>query len=123
MEIQASICSMSHLSLKEDCIGCTHLQITWYEYLEYFGFIDIEKSVLLRPIQVTHSRNATSILEYFLWATESLHQKKFKSEKDQEIWTYYVEGLTRRQMEPVIGLDQSSITRRIKVIEKYLKKD
>jgi len=120
---QAQVCSMSHYQLKTNCVGCNHLKNTWYGYLEMNGFIDAEKNH--KPFDDAKKRrnpqHVKEVTDYYYWATQALHMKTFKSQTDETIWQYYVNGATALEISNAIGLERSWVSRKIGRIEKSLK--
>jgi len=124
-----STCPQGHLKLNHQCPDCKNIKKQWTLYLEYEGFEDVEKSKSDNRssyyFKFRKDFQSNDLLEakinYFSWAREKLHSGTFKDQRDRMIWEYHTEGLSRRQISPRVGLEQSWITRRIHKIESYLK--
>lgn len=116
---------MSHLSLVSSCIGCNHLKNSWYQALEVVGFEDAEKKKYGGDfLNYTRKRNPEYVQQnqdYYIWATQALHLKKFKSHMDQNIWEFHINGATSTAISNNTGIDRSLISKKIKIIERYLK--
>lgn len=120
------LCQAGHRILKETCKDCRALRSEWYEYLEHSGFTDIEDSIGLKDrgsLQALESKSAIfhSQQNYYQWARSKLNDGRFNSETDRLIWEYHTEGLSKRQIAPRIGLEQSWTGRKINLIKSYLK--
>lgn len=110
-----------------NCAACAQLKREWYQRLEDLGFEDAEKA--LGSAQANYNyppEDAGSVFQnsrgsYYRWAREKLSSSEFKSHTDKIIWEYHSEGMSRREIAPRIGLEQSWITRKLHKIEKYLK--
>lgn len=74
----------------------------------------------LRRKETQHPEVFHAKQSYYQWARSKLNDGRFESQKDQLIWEYHAEGLSRRQISPRIGLEGSWVTRKIKRIENYL---
>ena len=115
---------------QETCKHCQALRKEWYSNLEARGFSDIEK--LSGDLKTTvHSLQASNefITEcrfqakqsYYQWAAQKAEEAKFPTKKDEKIWKLHAEGQSLREIEPKVGLDYSSVSRRIKKLKSYLK--
>lgn len=97
----------------------------WYSHLTEDGFTDIEDTTTQGepyiPTDLRTSLQFEAKFSYYQWAREKLNQGRFDSTKDRLIWQYHAEGVSRREMSPRVGLEQSWITRKIHKIENYLK--
>ena len=127
---QSSIsCDLGHLLFKSRCKSCKDIQSNWYGQLNSKGFNDIEKHGLVKnSIDILNGNSkfkSTSTyelnLDYYLWAKNKANEGRFLSTNDKTIWELHAEGLTRREISPVVGFEQSWITRKIHRIEQYLK--
>ncbi len=126
---QLEVCGLGHVIFKESCKACTALQKEWYSYLSRSGFEDIEKGVrLVAPTEELSNRTHahTQMLfnakrDYYQWASECLTNCSFDTMVDKLIWGYHAEGYTRREIAPIVGYENSNISRRLKLIEAKLK--
>jgi len=124
-----STCPQGHLKLNHLCPDCKNIKKQWTLYLKFEGFDDIETKTYdnheTKRLKVLNSFKSAEAVEakinYYSWAREKVHTGSFKDDRDRMIWEYHVEGLSRRQISPRVGLEQSWITRRIHKIESYLK--
>jgi hypothetical protein len=57
---------------------------------------------------------------YFNWASHMLSQGSFKSMRDQMIWEYHSEGLSRRKIAERVDLNDRWCGRKILQIREYL---
>lgn len=118
------MCSQGHLIFNEKCRACRDLRREWYGYLNRTGFVDVEKqtfSVGPRSSEFLEVNTYNAKLHYYSWAQSMLHYGQFRSTQDRIIWEHHSEGLSRRQIAPRVGLEQSWVTRKIQKIEGYLK--
>jgi len=123
-------CSKGHSIFQESCRACRALKKEWYAELKDQGFHDIEKNDRLsdhqsiqdfqarKNFQTQMTYNAT--VSYYQWARSKLSEGWFTSHRDMRIWGLHSEGLSGRKISEAIGLDQSRICRKLKVIEQYL---
>lgn len=111
------------------CPSCKALRQEWYQTLTEEGFFDIEKQDRLRTTNASHEirKDLQTTMQfdarcsYYQWARNKLNEGRFDSTKDRLIWQYHSEGVSRREMSPKVGLEQSWVTRKIHKIESYLK--
>lgn len=95
------------------------------------GFIDIEKDPRNLDNKTIHKfyqlQDAQSTYQfeekrsYYQWAQEKANTAHFHNPKDKLIWEYHSQGLPRRAISPLVGYEQSWITRKIKKLEGFLK--
>jgi hypothetical protein len=57
---------------------------------------------------------------YFAWASQMLEVGNFKSMRDQMIWEYHTEGLSRRKIAERVDLGDRWCSRKIQQIKEYL---
>jgi len=124
-----SQCKKGHTIWSPHCKPCRDLKREWYERLERSGFQDEEKNGqlrvtaesyhILKDIQTQTQFEARR--SYYQWAEIKLEQSAFSSEKDKKIWECHSKGMSRREISPLVGLEHSWISRKIKRIGEYLK--
>lgn len=127
------MCSKGHIILKENCQACRSLKKEWYDYLSRAGFFDIETSTRIADhessFDLFQKREFQSHdlfeakLNYFQWARTMLFEGSFRSIRDQIVWEYHTEGLSRRQISARVGLEHSWCGRKVHRIRAYLKGD
>ena len=121
-----STCKTGHTILKESCRHCQTLKKEWYNILENADFDDIEKRLSSVEGDLSQRKDFQTIdqyeakLNYFSWASQMLEFGNFKSMKDQMIWEYHTEGLSRRTISARIGLNDRWCSRKILQIRDYL---
>jgi hypothetical protein len=123
-------CQKGHTILKNTCKSCREIKARWDNQLESSGFVDIEDGEFF-----TDHRSAQDLAQrrdfqtqdvfaatcsYYAWARSKLSEGYFTSYRDQRIWELHSEGLSRRKISPIVGLEGSWITRKIHKIEEYL---
>lgn len=123
-------CQMGHQILNQKCKHCKSIQNLWYKHLKNNGFEDVEKGndlidhktitdlIYLKDFQTRDTFEAK--VNYFTWASQMLHLGNFKSIKDQIIWEYHSDGLSRRKISERIGLGDRWCSRKIVQIREYL---
>lgn len=124
-------CRKGHSILKATCPECRKLKSDWASRLESSGFKDIENGQFFKDHGSIHDLNqrkdfqTTANFEakasYYQWARDKLNAGMFASHRDRLIWDCHSEGLSRRKMENIVGLEGSWITRKLHKIEDYLK--
>lgn len=102
----------------------------WYQHLKDIGFNDIEKGMMLVDHKTIddlayrkdfHTQNQFEAKQsYYSWAEQMLHLGSFKSLRDQMIWEYHSDGLSRRKISERVGLDDRWCSRKILRIREYL---
>lgn len=121
---------MGHLILKPTCKSCRELKAHWDKELEALGCPEIENGRHLtdhksacdlaqRTNFQTHDTYQANV-SYYQWARDKLNQGLFTSYRDRLIWENHTEGLSRRKISKVVGLEQSWVTRKLQKIENYL---
>ena len=106
------------------------LKDQYYKLLKEAGFSDIEDTKgRLLDHQTAHDFSQRigfrteffeNIRDYYIWAYQVLHYKKFKSMTDKIIWEMHADGKSSRDISAFIGLDQRWISIKIKKIRKQL---
>lgn len=59
-------------------------------------------------------------IRYYTWAEQMLHLGSFRSMRDQVIWEYHSDGMSRRKISERVGLEHSWCSRKIVEIRAYL---
>lgn len=100
------------------------LQSKWYKKLAVSGFEDIEDSQGRLIMWTQNTSTATSpeaSAEYFRWAQQCVHDMKFPSKLDKQIWMAHAAGLSLREVAKYIGKSKTSIEYRLKKLHRTLK--
>lgn len=119
-------CKAGHSSLKDHCKPCQALKREWYKTLQSAGFDDIERRLNSVGGDLSSRKDFQSIdayeakVSYFSWASQMLEQGSFRSLKDQMIWEFHAEGMSRREISERIDLDHTWCSRKIVQIRSYL---
>lgn len=128
--LTSNYCQSGHPIINQSCSHCKQIQKHWYQYLHKLDFIDIEKGHNFIDHKTTSDLSYRkdfqtkdqyeARLNYFSWASEMLETRSFRSFKDQLIWEYHSEGLSRRKISERIGLGDRWCSRKIIQIREYL---
>ena len=124
-------CARGHIILKQSCKCCKSFRSDWENQLMMSGFQDIESGngftdhgsaeEIVQRHKDFHDSNAYEArMSYYQWAREKATVGAFREKVDQEIWEMHAEGISQRQIGPIIGLSQSWLSRKINRIERYL---
>lgn len=124
----ATTCSLSHKIFKITCKGCNHIKNIWYNFAKASGFEDIEEKCkyldpwhdIKRKKDFQNEETFQAVIDYYSWCNKASQSFEFKNAKDEVIWRCHAEGMTRRRISQVVGLEHSWITRKIHKIERYL---
>ncbi len=127
----ARTCKAGHTLFLENCKQCKALRKEWYGFLKDNGFYDIENNKKYldagSPTEL-HLRKDFSTEDtfkakqsYYSWAREMNERAEFQSTRDKMIWEYHAEGLSRRKIAPMVGLEGSWVMKKIHRIENYIK--
>jgi hypothetical protein len=109
------------------------LQELWYRKLENTGFQDLEKNEFefkkpyLSVIDKRVHGRWKEQLEYYLMAGKFLHDYKFKTTRERNIWTYHANGLTVKSIVELLGkvrikTNRGRVQRTIYRLAKIMKK-
>lgn len=107
------------------------MQREWYALLPANGFTDIENrngdlidhKTTLDFISRKDAHTAIQFeakQSYYQWARTKLNDGKFRSDRDKFIWECHTEGLSTREISPIVGLQQSWLVRKINKIKSHL---
>lgn len=123
-------CQKGHSILKESCPHCKALRKEWYKCLKNEGFEDLEsEGGLIEEANLRRGRCSDfdtrdqfdNRFSYYQWARDRLDDGRFDSTKSQLIWEMHSEGMSRREIAPRVGYENSWISRKLRKIETYLK--
>lgn len=126
-------CKRGHSILKAKCDHCQLLKTKWYkkahkkdvyediedangDLTDHQSILDLYQRKDFQTVEVYQAK-----IEYYSWAEQMLEKADFKSQKDKKIWKYHIKGFSRREISPKVGLEGSWISRKVKIIQKYLK--
>ena len=109
------------------------LKARWYQKLAASGFTDLEDDNGRLELDRHPDHGFAKRIgyrqdllddraKYFAWASQMLHETRFKNPKPRRIWALHAEGKTSREIQAVTGTDQTCVCRMIKRIKKYLGK-
>lgn len=124
------LCSKGHSIFKIDCRSCGALKKDWYQNLSHSGFEDIESNIRLFSHHVTHDIQIASAgnqivfeakRDYYAWAERCLTTSSFDSMIEKLTWEYYAEGYTHLEIAKSLSCERSTVTKRVKKLETWLR--